>query len=145
MQLIDVQALADYWGDAITTPEDIRRAERVLQAASNLVMGHLERAEAWPDGQVPPVVEDVVLAAALRGYTNPEGWSYESVDDWRAGGRTVPEAGMYLTPTEKKVLEPYRAQKLRGLGFLGTTKGDPWAGAPVSPSGSAAPGWLVWP
>ena len=45
----------------------------------------------------PPKMPLKSTACAARAFTNPESWNYEAVDDWRAGGRPVSEAGLFLT------------------------------------------------
>lgn len=123
--LATVVNLSDWIGEPIVEEEDVKRAGAVLRAASTLVRAFT--GARWADesgmlGDVPDGVNDVVLAVAGRGYTNPEGWSGERQDDWGGSGRKVEEAGLYLTASERLVLDQHRPAKVSGIGFLATTR-----------------------
>lgn len=125
--LATVTDLSDWIGEPIVEEEDTKRATGVLRAASSLVRAYAGRT--WLDetdalGDVPDGVNDVVLAVAGRGYTNPEGWTGERQDDWGGSGRKVEEAGLYLTASERLVLDEHRPAKVSGIGFLATTRVD---------------------
>lgn len=124
--LADVSALADWLGEPIVEGVDATRAESVLRAASSLVRRFTEKSWLTPAGDLDPALpEDVALVTiqvAARGYSNPEGWANESLDDWRGGGRIVEEAGLYLTASEKAVLGAHVAARTSGIGVIATTK-----------------------
>lgn len=123
--LASVQALSDWLGEPITEGEDATRAGSVLAAASVLVRNFTGKS--WlVDGQIDPALPDDVLMVtvqvAARGYTNPEGWRDERTDDWAGNGKPVPEAGLFLTASERAVLGSHRALKPRGIGVMATTR-----------------------
>lgn len=125
--LATVLELSDWIGEPINeSSADGRRAEGVLRLASALVRAY--SGATWiPEGGTAPVdvpdgVSDVVLQVAARGYTNPESWSNEAVDDWRGGGRPIEEMGLYLTASEKAILAEHRPRVASGIGVVGTTK-----------------------
>lgn len=119
-----VDKLAAYLGEPIEDVVDRDRAAWALASASGLVMDHTGRdKDSWERSGIPGRVVQVVLACAARAWTNPEGWQYESIDDWRAGGRRVDEAGLYLTASERRALSPYAAAPMtRGFGIVSTTR-----------------------
>ena len=146
--LASVTELADWVGEPI--PEgspDASRAAAVLRLASALVRTFVGRAWADPTNPADPVpagVVEVVLQVAGRGFTNPEGWGNERLDDWGAGQRPVEEWGLYLTASEKAILAEYRPSKPRGIGALSTFREsvpDPWAGLVPTPDGQPIPWW----
>ncbi|MGO1607598.1 MAG: hypothetical protein ACTHXF_08985 [Brevibacterium yomogidense] len=123
--LADTTALSEWLGEPITEEEDVSRAEWALRNASVLVRA--ESGKSWTDdtgtlGEVPEEVTVVTLQCAARGYTNPESWANEGVDDWRGGGRPIDELGLYLTATEKRLLAAHRPAKPSGIGVLATTR-----------------------
>lgn len=122
--LAEVTDLAGWLGEPIDQADDQARAGWALAAATSLVLEYTGQTETtWPMGGVPARVVHVVLACAARGYTNPEGWNYESVDDWRAGGRPVDEAGFFLTASEKTTLNNYAATPtVHGFGAVTTER-----------------------
>lgn len=124
--LAEVSDLADWLGEPISEDADVKRAESVLRAASALVRRFTEKPWLAPDGSLDPAMPDdvtlVTIQVAARGYSNPEGWANEAVDDWRGGGRIVEEAGLYLTASEKAVLGAHVASRTSGIGVLATTK-----------------------
>ena len=117
--LAEVSSLAEWLGESIDGDE-VSRASWALAAATSLVLDHTGQSPtSWATADVPPPVVHVVLACAARGFSNPEGWAYESVDDWRAGGRKVDEAGFFLTDQEKRTLNAYAAAPgARGIGIM---------------------------
>ncbi len=115
-----VADLSDWIGEPITEEGDVSRAEGVLRLASHLVRSHT--GATWETEPVPESVRDVVLQCAGRGYVNPEGWGNERLDDWGGGQRPVEEWGLYLTASEKAILNGYRPRVTSGIGVLGTTK-----------------------
>lgn len=118
--LVIPQDLADWIGEPIADDADVKRAEGVLSLASNLAQRHA--GADWATDGLPDGVREVILQCAARGYTNPEGWRDERLDDWGGQGRVVPEAGLFLTPSEKSILESYRPRQARGIGVIATTK-----------------------
>src|SRR5699024_3730364 len=103
--LATVSDLADWLGEPISEAVDVKRAESVLRGASVLVRTFTDKTwltdAGFVDPDLPEAVSAVTIQVAARGYSNPEGWSNEAVDDWRGGGRVVPEAGLFLTASEK--------------------------------------------
>ena len=120
-----VQDLADWLGEPIADNADVKRAEKVLDYASMLVR---EAAGTDFDGDgatqavVPTKVQLVTLQVAARGYTNPDSWGNERVDDWGAGGRPIEELGMYLTATERQILAEFRPRHPKGFGIMTLTR-----------------------
>lgn len=122
--LSTVDNLAGWLGEPIDDDAERIRAEWALAAATGLVLDHTGQDETtWEASKVPGRVVQVVLACAARAFTNPEAWQYESVDDWRAGGRPIQEAGLFLTDSEKRALSKFAASApVRGLGIISTTR-----------------------
>jgi hypothetical protein len=124
--LADVEALSDWIGEPIVEDVDIKRAELALRMASALV--RRESGRNWLDdaglvlATTPDDVTVVTLTVAGRGYTNPQGWETEAVDDWQ-GRRDLDEVGMYLTISEKSLLSRFAGKQHRGLGTVATTRG----------------------
>lgn len=123
--LATVQQLSDWLGEPITDEADKTRAGSVLTAASVLVRNFTEKT--WlVNGAVDPALPDdvlmVTIQVAARGYTNPEGWRDERIDDFAGQGRVVPEAGLFLTATERDILAGHRAKKVTGIGVMATTR-----------------------
>lgn len=56
---------------------------------------------------VPTVIKEIALAAAARGYTNPEGKVSESYDNWQT--RFTPTDGVGLTSAEQEIIARYAA------------------------------------
>ena len=143
--LAKVEQLADWIGEPI--PEDSldgKRAAAVLRLTSSLVRAYTERT--WDEGLVPDGVQDVVLQASGRVFTNPEGWGNERLDDWGAGQRPIEEWGVYLTASEKSILDQHRKRKVSGIGAISTYRNprpDPLAGFVPTPDGPPIhwPGW----
>lgn len=88
--------------------EDLARAQAALADASALV-----RAEAgitWhnhgnnQNENVPEAVVMVTLRAAIRAYRNPEGLGSESLGGLYSYSYANGEAGVYLTPEEKRLV-----------------------------------------
>lgn len=120
-----VSELADWIGVPISDELDVKRAEGALRLASTLVRSYVDTE--WHDAvtgesTAPDGVADIVLQVASRGYLNPEGWGNERLDDWGGGQRPVTEWGLYLTPTEKRLLDDFRPRKTAGIGVMGTTR-----------------------
>lgn len=111
--LAQVSDLADYIGEAISEAAEQAQARMLLAHASSLVRSAAGRPEWGVDDTVlvPDQAFWVTLACAARAFTNFDGFEYESVDDWRAGGRKVEELGLYLTATERRVLDEFRPRR----------------------------------
>ena len=119
--LASVTELADWLGEPIEADSvDAKRAGMVLAYASVLVRDHTGRdwAEEISTDHLPEKVRMVTLQAAARGYSNPDSWGNERLDDWGAGGRPIEELGMYLTATEKAILGNFRPRTVSGLGVI---------------------------
>ena len=118
--------LSAWLGESITEPDDVGRAELVLGFAWSLIEGETGvPLDEWVEDGVPRAVRNVALQVAGRGYTNPDSWGNEGVDDWRGGGRPIEELGMYLTPTEKRLLSQFRKRGLTGIGVVKTVRDTP--------------------
>lgn len=114
--LAAVDDLAGWLGEPISEATEQTRAIWALTAATDLVLDYTGRDETW---DAPSRVTTVVLACAARAFTNPESWQYEAVDDWRAGGRPVEEAGLFLTASERRALDKLvSAPATRGIGIV---------------------------
>lgn len=129
--LATLDDLADWLGEVIEH-EDAVRARSALAAASVLVRAHTGRSE-FTTETAADTVRVVVLSCAARAYTNPEGWSHERVDDWGAGGRPVQEAGLFLTATERRMLDAISDTPRSGLSIISTDK-------PIAPGPEDADG-----
>ena len=144
--LATVQDLADWLGEPLTdgTPDAVR-AGQVLAYASMLVRD--EAGTSFVDElgnltDVPDKVRLVTLQVSARGFTNPESWGNERVDDWGGGGRPIEELGMYLTATERSILAEFRPSKPKGIGIMTLTRtreGEPYAGYVPTPDGPPIP------
>lgn len=145
--LANVSALSDWLGEPITEPEDITRAGSVLTAASVLVRNFTGKTWLTDAGDIDPDLPDDVLMVtvqvAARGYINPEGWRDERVDDWGGQGRVVPEAGLFLTASERTILTGHRAAKPAGIGVMATTRREsvPTLDSYVPTDGGT---WIPW-
>lgn len=124
--LAGVQQLSDWLGEPIQDDQDVARAGLVLAAASVLVRNFTEKSWLTEAGTIDPDLPDDVLMVtvqvAARGYSNPEGWRDERTDDWAGQGRVVPEAGLFLTASERDILSGHRAKKVSGIGVIATTR-----------------------
>lgn len=144
--LASVQQLSDWLGEPIQDETDVKRAGSVLAAASVLVRNFTGKT--WvTDGSVEPNLPDdvpmVTVQVAARGYSNPEGWRDERTDDWAGNGRVVPEAGLFLTASERDILSGHRAKKVSGIGVLATTRQEarsPLGGFVPTDGGT----WFPW-
>ena len=120
--LASVTELADWLGEPIEAASvDAKRAGMVLNYASVLVREHTGQEwddDALPAGGLPEKVRMVALQVAARGYSNPDSWGNERLDDWGGGGRPIEELGMYLTATEKAILGGFRPRTVSGLGVV---------------------------
>ncbi|WP_136314319.1 hypothetical protein [Actinomyces procaprae] len=136
-KLATVEDLAGWLGESIDDGTEMVRAGWALAAATGLVLDETGQDETrWELGRVPARVQHVVLACAARAFSNPESWQYESVDDWRAGGRPVDEAGLFLTASEKRALSAFAATPTKGIGVIGTTR-PVYPAVPIDPVADA--------
>ena len=144
---IGPEALSEWLGESISEEEDQARARRVIAYAWTLVNSETEHDIAYWKGleRLPEDVENVVLQVAGRGYSNPESWGNERVDDWGGGGRPVEELGMYLTATETRILRRFAARAIVGFGVVGTYRDEPEDGfSPwANPVTGGIPDWGV--
>lgn len=125
-ELVAATALSEWLGEPISEEDDIGRAKACINYAFLLVDEETDRDPAhWETQGLPQAVKHVVLQVAARGYSNPESWANERVDDWGGGGAPVEELGMYLTATEKRLLAKHAANKSFGIAVLDTYKSDP--------------------
>lgn len=117
--------LSNWVGEPIQD-DDRSRAQAVLDYAFTLIDLEIDRdVDYWRDEGLPEKVRHVALQVASRGYTNPESFTNERVDDWGGGGRPVEELGMYLTATEKRVLAKFAQSRSIGIGVIDTYKDEP--------------------
>jgi hypothetical protein len=130
---------------------DAARAEAALDDASALAREEARRDFLDEDGlpDAPDAVVRVVLAAALRNYTNPNAEISQTAGPF---SRTLKasETGVYLTEAEYAICRRYREKETSGLWVLRTTRNDAadnteWAqdqfGAELFPIGTIDP-WL---
>ena len=123
--LVTAGDLSTWLGEPIEG-EEVGRAIAVLSYAWTLVETETGRDEEyWETNGVPAGVKNVVLQVASRGFTNPESWGNERVDDWGAGARPVEQLGMYLTAAEKGILSKWGERKLSSIGRISTSRGHP--------------------
>lgn len=102
---------------------DEARAEAVLEDASTLVRA--EAGTTWVtddelDEDIPDIIVIVTLAAARRGFLNPDGFTQETLGDHSVsyGAR----GAVYLTAEEKSLIAA--AVGNFALGTISTTRGD---------------------
>lgn len=125
-ELVAATDLSTWLGEPVSGTEDTGRAEGCINYAFILVEEETERDPAyWKTQGLPEAVKHVVLQAAARGYTNPESFTNERVDDFGGGGRPVTELGMYLTATEKRIVARFAQARSFGIGVIDTYKDDP--------------------
>ena len=124
--LVPTDDLSAWLGEPISEQADRSRARSVIEYAFTLVETEIDRDLAyWAEYGLPNPVRQVVLQAASRGYSNPDSWKSERLDDWQGSGRPVEELGMYLTPTEKRNLRKFAEVKRTGIGVIDTRRDDP--------------------
>lgn len=121
---ISVDDLAGWLGEAVAGEGEISAATAALRYGRLLV--ETEVGYGFDDGAIPDAARQVILAVAARGYSNPESFTYESVDDWRAGAVPLEQVGMYLTKAEKTILAGLRRGTGGPIGSVATRR------APVS-------------
>ncbi|TDC33455.1 hypothetical protein [Micromonospora sp. KC213] len=112
---------------------DLVRAGVALEDASALVRAEAGTDWVAEDGvtiTAPPVVATVVLAAALRAYRNPDGYSGESVGDY-AYQYAREATSMYLTAAEVTIVQR-AAGKLAGSGVYTVRTPSAYAGPPAA-------------
>lgn len=124
--LATVGELADWLGETITpTAPEGKRAAMCLRLASALVRRESGRTWLDEDGDlVDPLPEDVkmvTLYCASRVFDNRNAQTRGGIDDYNEGWK-VDEAGAYLTPSERRMLAPFRAASSSGLGVVSTTR-----------------------
>jgi hypothetical protein len=109
--LADVDQLADALGKQLADI-DARRAQAVLDRVS--AKARLVTApHTWATGPVPDVVVAVVLDAAMRAYTNPQGYTQQTVADVSVSIGARSASATYFTAEEKADLRS--AAGLSGL------------------------------
>jgi hypothetical protein len=138
--------LSQWLGEPITGTEDVQRAESVLAGASVLVRAFTRKT--WLLGTVvdPDMPDDVLMVTiqvAARGYTNPEGWRDEQTDDWQGRGKVIPEAGLFLTASERSILAGHRVSTPAGIGVMATTRRET-AGITDSYVPTDGGTWIPW-
>lgn len=106
--------------------EDTVRAEAALADVSSLVREEARQEWATPE-VTPEAVRAVVLAAARRVYSNPEGFTSETAGPFTVRRDTV---GAYLTEQETAIVRRYRpaGSQTGGLWTQPTTRGEVYDG-----------------
>lgn len=127
--LATVEELSDWLGEPIEADSaEGKRAAMCLRAASALV--RKESGRTWLtdvgslDSNIPDDVTMVTLYVASRVYDNRAAQTRGGIDDYQEGWK-VDEAGAYLTPSERRMLAPFRAASAGGLGVVSTTRQEP--------------------
>ena len=138
--LATVEALQVRLGGQPLSGADLDRARAALDDVSALV--RLEAGLDWvaADGvtiTAPAAVVTVVLAAAQRGYRNPDGFQGETVGPY-SYQYGQGETSAYLTPTERRIVK--NAASAAGRGGVYTIRTP---SAYESPAGVADGGWRL--
>lgn len=121
--LVPIGSLSAWLGEPIIEDADVQRAGSFISYAFEVVNAFTQRTnEYWNEEGLPNAVKSVVLMQAAYGYSNPEWWGNERVDDWGGGGRPVQEIGLALTPENKNMLRPYRKSAHLGISVLDTSR-----------------------
>lgn len=107
-----VKEIAERAADPIITDAEKALARRLLSLATN--RAKLHGSMAWNPLNVPPVVRDIVIEAAARGYNNPEGFVEERGDMVSLNRDAAAAAGVEFTARE---LADIRLAANRGSGF----------------------------
>lgn len=125
--LATVENLSDWIGEPIIEEVDTKRADLCLRIASSLVRDEVGKSWLKDDGTLADVVPEaahlVTLYCASRVYDNREAQRQGGVDDYQ-GSWVVPEAGAFLTASERQMLSGLRGSAFGGLGSVATTKGE---------------------
>jgi len=109
MAFATTEDLADFLGRDEFNAAEEKRAELLLELASNTIINYCNRLSFTEDEPVPTIVKLVNLEVAKRGFSNPEGYSQRSVGDVNVSfSSAIASAGMFLTLAEQKALNPYR-------------------------------------
>lgn len=136
---VPLDRLTDRLGlDPATLPDvDRTRAEAALADATTLALAEVAPsvAERWESNGLPGVVALVVVQAAQRQYTNPEGYSSQGLGEFTATASTV---GVYFTPAERVIVR--RAATGRS-GFTGSVR---IRSAYDAPAPGASRDWLTY-
>lgn len=120
--LAEVEDLADWIGEPITSDADQKRAGMCLRIASALVRA--ESGKTWDDAPNPPEVAFMVtLYCASRVFENREAETQSGVDDWQSSQKVL-EAGAYLTASERRMLSSLNRSQFGGLGTVSTTRAE---------------------
>ena len=118
--LATVSDLEARLGADITGGAAIARAEAALEDASAIVLD--EGDDEWTDQTVPARAKQVVLAAALRVWRNPDGLSQSSVGDVSVSySRSGAQGAAYLTKHERRAV-----RRLAGRSFEAATYESPY-------------------
>ncbi|WP_273352460.1 hypothetical protein [Corynebacterium resistens] len=130
VKLVDVEDLKRSVG--AESPFDERLAEWAIEIVSATCLGVTGRA--WVDPlDVPPAVMSVLGLATRRLYTNPDRFNREAEGDYSYGlDSSVTKADVF-TPTELATLKRFSVAPSapRGIGTIGTYRGDEWGGETV--------------
>jgi hypothetical protein len=114
------------WPGVIVDDTETASSDFVLLAASNFVRMESGNPSRWADEATdpcPPAVKTVVVQVAARVWRNPEGATMRTEGPFSEQFVQTVEAGLYLTDSERRVVE--RANGARpGLWSLNVTRDD---------------------
>lgn len=105
LPLATIEQLAARVAEAIETPEEIALARAMLEAASANVR-HYGRNWLTPEA-APAVAVTITVAAAHRGYINPDGLESERADAVSIKRHDEYNVGVALTLEERNILKAY--------------------------------------
>jgi hypothetical protein len=136
--LAEPQDLAPFLGDAQVAEDKLVAA---LGAASSLVRAYTRRLDGWVSGEIPDPIHQATLFIARRVALMPDG----GTGDETVGPYTVKrDTSMWLSATEKLLLDPYRPAGIQSVSLSGPL--GPMLGGdvlvPGSPPGVGEP-WLL--
>lgn len=111
--LAEAQDLAPYLGTAQVAEEKVISA---LAAASSLVRAYTRRLDGWVTGEIPDPIHQATLFIARRVALMPDG----GTGDETVGPYTVKrDTSMWLSATEKLLLDPWRPAGVQSMGVSG--------------------------
>lgn len=117
-------------------PLDSGLAEWAIEIVSAAAVDVTGASWASPD-DVPPGVLAVLGLAVRRLYTNPDRFTRESEGDYSYGLDSSVTKSDVFTPSERATLLQYRvSRRPRGIGTIGTTRGDPRLSTRYVPDGT---------
>jgi hypothetical protein len=122
MLLASVERLEKLTG-AVGSADGYLRAEELLRQSSNLARSH--GIDSWDEDTVPGRVADIVVQAAYRAYTNPDGASQKTVGDVSVSySRTGLQGAVYLTKDEKRDIRRAAGRAAQAVVLVSPYSGD---------------------